>query len=147
MPYPKPQPSQVIRYSYLWHSEYQRGQEEGVKDRPCAIVLLSQTEEDGDVVTVLPITHTPPSRSDADLAIQIPPATKRRLGLDEERSWIVFSEANRFVWPGPDLRMARNGDASSTLCGMLPESLFEIVRTRFLAALKSRRAKLVPRTE
>ena len=118
-----------------------------MKDRPCAIVLLLQDEEEADVVTVLPITHTPPSRLDAELAIEIPPATKRRLGLDEERSWIVLSEANRFVWPGPDLRMARNGDASSTLCGMLPENLFETVRTRFLAALKSRRAKLVPRTE
>lgn len=108
----------MIRYSYLWHSEYLRGQEEGVKDRPCAVVLLLQNEDGDDIVTVLPITHTPPSRSDADLAIEIPPVTKRRLGLDDERSWVVPTEANRFVWPGPDLRMARNGTrrASSAAC-------------------------------
>jgi sugar phosphate permease len=35
---PEPIPGLVIRYSYLWHSEYVRGREEGQKDRPCAIV-------------------------------------------------------------------------------------------------------------
>jgi hypothetical protein len=137
----------VIRYSYLWRSEYLRGQEEGLKDRPCAVVLLLQNQDGDDVVTVLPITHTPPSGSEADLAIEIPPVTKRRLGLDDDRSWVVLTEANRFVWPGPDLRMTRNGDQSSVLCGLLPEQLFERVRTTFLAALKASRAKLVPRTE
>ena len=147
MPFPKPLPAQVIRYSYLWNSEYLRGQEEGVKDRPCAIVLLLQSEDGDDIVTVLPITHTPPAKSEAELAIEIPPDTKRRLGLDDDRSWIVLTEANRFAWPGPDLRMARDGDSSSVLCGMLPEHLFERVRKTFLAAVRSRRARLVPRTE
>ena len=31
-------------------------------------------------------------------------ATKRRLGLDDARSWIMVTEGNRFAWPGPDLR-------------------------------------------
>ena len=137
----------MIRYSYLWHSEYLRGQEEGVKDRPCAVVLLLQNEDGDDVVTVLPITHTPPSQSEAALAIEVPPVTKRRLGLDDERSWVVLTEANRFVWPGPDLRMARNGDPSSVVCGLLPEQLFERVRTTYHAALKARRSNLVHRTE
>jgi len=137
----------VVRYSYLWRSEHLRGQEEGVKDRPCAVVLLLQNEDGDDIVTVLPITHTPPSGSEADLAIEVPPVTKRRLGLDDERSWVVLTEANRFVWPGPDLRMARNGDPSSVVCGLLPEHLFERVRTTFLAAVKARRSKLVLRTE
>ena len=118
-----------------------------MKDRPCAVVLLLQNEDKDDIVTVLPITHTPPARSEADLAIEIPPATKRRLGLDENRSWIILTEANRFAWPGPDLRLARDGDSSTVICGMLPEDLFERVRTTFLVALKGRRAKLVPRTE
>jgi hypothetical protein len=42
--------------------------------------------------------------SDPCEAIENPPATKRRLGLDDERSWIVLTESNRFVWPGPDVR-------------------------------------------
>ncbi len=97
MTFPRPVPGLVIRYSYLWAAEYARGQEEGVKDRPCAIILATAEH----VVTVLPITHAPPA--DASMAVEIPPATKRRLGLDSERSWVVLSEANRFIWPGPDL--------------------------------------------
>ena len=125
MSLPDPVPGLVIRYSYLWKAEYGRGQEEGVKDRPCAVILVS-ADEDGDrMVTVLPISHTPPA--DPELAVELPAATKRRLGLDDERSWVVLTEANRFPaqallapnptgeptlrrkGPGPDLRPARPG--------------------------------------
>ena len=147
MSFPSPLPSQVIRYSYLWSAEQRRGQEEGVKDRPCAVVLMMQNEEGDEVVTVLPITHTPPFQSDTGLAIEIPADTKRRLGLDDAPSWIMLTEANRFTWPGPDLRMERNGDPSSVVYGLLPERLFERVRTTFLAALKARKARLVERTD
>jgi hypothetical protein len=40
------------------------------------------------MVTVLPISHTPPA--DPELAVELPAATKRRLGLDDERSWVVL---------------------------------------------------------
>lgn len=146
MAFPTPLPSQVIRYSYLWNAEYQRGQEEGVKDRPCAVVLMVKNDDGGEIVTVLPITHTPPSNSEAALAIEIPTETRRRLGLDDGRSWIILSEANRFTWPGPDIRMARNGDASSVVFGLLPDCFFERVRTTFLAALKASKVQPVPRT-
>lgn len=43
-----------------------------------------------------------------------------RLGLDDERSWVVLTEANRFVWPGPDLRPLRFGDAASIAYGPYP---------------------------
>jgi hypothetical protein len=33
-------------------------------------------------------------------------ADKCCLGLDEPRSWVVLTEANRFPWPDPDLRPA-----------------------------------------
>ena len=91
----------MIRYSYLWLSEHREGREEGVKDRPCAVVL-ALVDADGETrVTVLPITHSSPT--DLSTAIELPPETKRRLGLDADRSWIVVSEGNEFVWPGPDL--------------------------------------------
>ncbi len=35
---------------------------------------------------------------------EIPLATKRRLDLDKEASWVITTEVNRFVWPGPDIR-------------------------------------------
>ena len=145
MAFPSPVPGLVIRYSYLWTTEHARGQEEGVKDRPCAIVLLTAGEPGQQVVTVLPITHSPPINP--RLAVEIPHATKRRLGLDDARSWVVLTEANRFVWPGPDLRPSTRGDASSVAYGPLPYALFEDIRLKFIAALKARVARTVPRTE
>jgi hypothetical protein len=135
----------VIRYSYLWSAEHAQGREEGVKDRPCAIIL-SVTEESGaQIVTVLPITHTPPT--DPRLAVEIPFATKRRLRLDDARSWVVLSEADRFVWPGPDLRPSIRGDAGSVAYGPLPYALFEDIRSKFIAVLRAHTARMVPRSE
>ena len=145
MAFPAPVPGLVIRYSYLWASEHARGQEEGVKDRPCAVVLASTDEAGGQTVTVLPISHTPPSNP--LLAVEIPAATKRRLGLDDDRSWVVLTEANRFVWPGPDLRPLQPGDAASVAYGPLPYALFEDIRLKFIAALKASAARTVQRTE
>jgi hypothetical protein len=134
----------VIRYSYLWRHEHLRGQEEGVKDRPCAVILVIVNDDNDRIVTVLPITHTPPS--DPALAVEIPPAVKRRLKLDDERSWIALTEANRFVWPGPDLRPAIPGEAASIAYGTLPYRLFEEIRTKFIAAIKAKRTSVTLRS-
>ena len=146
MPLPAPVPGLVIRYGYLWDSEYQAGREEG-KDRPCAIVAaLRPADDPGEIrVLVLPITHSPPAQ--ADIAVEIPPRVKERLRLDAERSWVVLSEWNEFTWPGPDVRRAPGGDESSVAYGMLPPGLFAIIRDRFLALMTARRARRVPRTE
>jgi hypothetical protein len=143
--FPLPVPGLVIRYSYLWASEQARGQEEGLKDRPCAVVLVSAGKAAEQIVVVLPITHTPPANP--LLAVEIPIATKRRLGLDDERSWVALTEANRFIWPGPDLRPALPGNAASIAYGPLPYGLFETIRSKFIAALKARSSQTVPRTE
>jgi hypothetical protein len=141
---PDPVPGLAIRYSCLWKTEYGRGQEEGVKDRPCPVILVSVDDGGDRVVTVLPISHAPPA--DPELAVELPAATKRRLGLDAERSWVVLAEANRFLWPGPDLRPARPGDAASVAYGLLPFGLFETIRQQFIAAIRARRACIVPRS-
>ena len=145
MAFPVPVPGVVIRYSYLWASEHARGQEEGVKDRPCAVVLATTNEAGDQVVTVLPISHTPPSNP--LLAVEIPAAVKRRLKLDDDRSWVVLAEANRFTWPGPDLRPLRPGDAESTAYGPLPYVLFEEIRIKFIGVLRSQAVRTVLRTE
>ncbi len=145
MAYPSPVPGLVVRYSYLWAAEHARGQEEGVKDRPCAIVMVVANEAGGPTVTVLPVTHTPPS--DPRLAVEIPAETKRRLGLDDTPSWVVLTEANRFTWPGPDLQPSKPGDAQSGAYGPLPYGLFEQIRLRFIDLLKASVATTVTRTE
>jgi hypothetical protein len=143
--FPEPAPGLVIRYSYLWAEEHRRGREEGVKDRPCAVILVAVNEDDERVVTVLPISHAPPA--DPNLAVEIPALVKRRLELDDERSWVVLTEANRFIWPGPDLRPLIPGNSASLAYGMLPFALFEEIRTKFIAAIRARRAKFVARSE
>ena len=145
MPFPQPVPGLVIRYSYLWLNEHIQGREEGVKDRPCAIVLIANIEGGRQTVVVLPITHTPPGMT--ELAVELSAAVKRRLGLDGERSWVMLGEANRFVWPGPDLRPAIRGDADSVVFGLLPYVLFEEIKERFDGAVRKRLARVVPRSE
>jgi len=140
----EPYPGLVIRYSYLWRREYEAGREEGTKDRPCAIIM-SVVNDDGErVVLVLPITHSPPAN--ASDAVEIPAQTKSRLGLDSERSWVVITEGNEFVWPGPDLRPLPGTDASTIAYGPLPPRFFAHVRDTFLARRRQDRST-VPRSE
>jgi hypothetical protein len=143
---PVPGVGLVIRYSYLWHSEYLAGREEGQKDRPCALVAAIRTGEAGETrVLVLPITHSPPVASSD--AVEIPLLIKERLGLDAGRSWIVVSEWNDFVWPGPDLRPVPGADPASVAYGFLPLRFFTAVRERFHELARKGRARAVQRTE
>ena len=144
MPLPTPVPGLVIRYSFLWSHEAKAGNEEGSKDRPCALLLATTTRDGKQIVTVLPVTHTPPT--DDRFAVEIPAATKARLGLDDIRSWIVLTEANRFQWPGPDLRAVPGDPDRDVVYGLLPAGLYDLVRTRWLAAFDARRVGQIDRT-
>lgn len=141
---PEPKVGLVIGYAYLWREEHAAGRDHGRKDRPCIIILVSRRNGDQDLVTVAPITHTRPSRPDE--AVEIPAATKRRLGLDEARSWIVASELNQFVWPGPDLRpTSRSGE--TVAWGYLPGSLVGTLKAKILDLARSGRRLTVRRPE
>jgi hypothetical protein len=122
MPLELPRPGQVIRYSYLWWNEARRGRTEGGKDRPCSVVLTRISDAGATLVYVLPVTHSAPQAPED--GIEIPAATKRRLGLDTGRSWIITTELNRFVWPGPDIRALPSGEYSF---GYLPGKLLRAV--------------------
>ncbi len=146
MALPAPTPGLVIRYSYLWHSEFLAGREEGIKDRPCAIIATVRTDANGETrVLVLPVTHSAPARD--VVAVEIPATIKRDLNLDADRSWIVLEEWNEFVWPGPDLRPVPNDDVGSIAHGVLSRGFFARVRDEFLAAVEAGRSKRVPRTQ
>jgi hypothetical protein len=144
MTWPVPQPGLVVRYSYLWHHEALAGREEGIKDRPCAVILAVQAEKGGTRVYVLPITHRAPAAQDA--AIEIPPTVKARLRLDTDRCWLVLSEANAFDWPGPDLRPLPGQGAETAAYGFLPPGFFRIARDRFLEVVRGKKAAVVSRT-
>jgi hypothetical protein len=143
--WPDPRPGLVIRYSYLGLREAEAGREEGVKDRPCAVVIAIQDAAGRTEIHAAPITHSQP-RADQD-AIELPAAAKARLGLDAERSWIVVDEANIFGWPGPDLRFLPGKGPESAVYGFLPPAFFALVRERFLVGYRTRKARMVTRTE
>ena len=145
MSLPKPEPGLVIRYSYLWLREHREGREEGVKDRPCAIILALHDDPDGEQVLVVPVTHSPPENPAA--ALELPPLVKQHLGLDTDRSWVVVSESNLFTWPGPDLRRIADRDDSSVAYGFLPPKFFAELRRRFMAFEATTRSKRVQRSE
>lgn len=145
MTWPVPVPGLVIRYSYLWATEHAAGREEGTKDRPCAIILATHHEQGALRIIVLPVTHTPPS--DPTSALEIPAEVKRRLGLDDDRSWIVVSEGNEFTWPGPDLRPFRNDAGSTIAYGLLPRGMTLALRRLFLDLDQKKKFASVQRTE
>jgi hypothetical protein len=127
--YPVPIPGLVIRYTYLWKREADRGQIEGLKHRPCVVVLCVEEIDGEKIVTVAPITHNPPLNPEQ--AIAMTSATRRRLGLDEEKNWIMATEVNSFYWPGPDLVPTPSGEY---VYGELPAVVFEALTRKILAA-------------
>ena len=127
--YPVPIPGLVIRYAYLWKRDADRGQIEGQKHRPCVVVLCVEEVDGEKVVTVAPITHSPPANPDQ--AIALTPATRRRLQLDEEKNWVMATEVNSFYWPGPDLMPTPSGEYAY---GELPGVVFEALVQKILGA-------------
>lgn len=142
MPIPNPEPGLVISYSYLWHFQHQAGQEEGQKVRPCVIVVAAERTDDGaTIVTVLPITHTKPRAPSS--GVEIPMRVKRHLALDEEPSWIIISEGNKFVWPGYDLHKLPASERYDY--GFLPPRLFDQVIKAFMDCHKAGRLRQTSR--
>jgi len=140
-----PQRGSVIRYAYLWADENAAGQEEGRKDRPVLVLTLSVKEEDRSTrLLVLAITHA--ARTDPEAAVLFPQEVKRRVGLDDAPAWIVTTEANAFVWPGPDIRPVPGRRPRTVVYGRVPDGLLRQVARSFLANRERQRNRLVRRT-
>ena len=145
MSLPVPKPGLVIRYSFLWSSQHADGVTEGLKDRPCAIVIAARRDPNGDIQTIVaPITHQPPD--DPTASIEIPSATCKSLGLDSGRHWLRVDELNSFAWPGFDLRPIP-GRPGRYDYGMLPRALFERLRASILARQKALKGRIVARDD
>ncbi|MCY7339506.1 MAG: hypothetical protein LH465_06085 [Sphingomonas bacterium] len=141
--WPIPQPGDVLSYAYLWSHEADAGQEEGLKDRPVVIVVAVQNVHGNTQLLVAPITHSEPRLPQS--AIEIPKIIKRELGLDEARSWIILNELNRFVWPGPDIRIVAGG--SGPYHGAIPDHLFTRMRDAIVERASANRLRMTKRTE
>jgi len=138
---PKPISGLVVNYAFLWDEQKKSGLEDGLKNRPCAIVAAIAPNNSGEnLVYVLPITHSEPRNK--RYAVEIPPLVKKHLGLDTERSWIICNETNEFLWPGFDLcPTPRRKDSY----GVLPPMLFKKVKARFTECFQRKELKVVNR--
>ena len=141
MTLPKPEQGLVISYAYVWRYEERVGQQEGRKDRPCVIILAVEQKDDRTLVSLAPITHSPPA---SDAAVELPPRVKAHLGLDDQPSWIVTDELNQFIWPGYDLRPVK-GAENRFAYGFLPPKLFEKIRLSVLSAAQQHRTRIIKR--
>lgn len=138
----KPQIGLVIRHVYLWRDEAKQGHEEGRKARPCVIIHARQNEDDKTEVYIAPITHTEPKT--LKYAKEIPLVTKKRLKLDDEKSWIITSEVNRFTWIGFDVRKTPSGEFAY---GHLPPKLTKAVITQIQHHAREKQMAVVDRDE
>lgn len=140
----RPRNGAVIHYGYLWKREQEAGLEEGLKDRPAAVVLAYEDDISGEtIVFALPITHTPPQ--DPSTAVEIPSTTKTSLGLDAQPSWVICDEVNRFLWPGYDLRPIPGRSPATWEYGMLSKGLYEEAKRLFLKCRRESRLRQVGR--
>lgn len=102
------------------------------------IVRAGRTE-----IIVAPVTHSAPDRPDG--AVEMPKRVKQALGLDEARSWVVTSELNCFIWPGPDIRVAPGRE--TPVYDAIPEILFNQVREALAKQVAAGRLRITKRDE
>ena len=140
MSLPKPQEGLVIRYNYLFFEDAEKGLEEAPYDRPCMIlrVLPLDVPGGGLRIYILPITHTAPKPGTA--GILLPVKTSRRLGMDDDQSWLILDDVNDFIWPGPDVRITPQ-------YGMMPPGLYAKARDQFVKLARARKADVTRRTD
>ena len=83
----------VLDYPYLWDWQYQLGETEGRKDRPCCVTFVVPLKNGQTRLYFLPITTTEPMKGEPSL--EIPEIEAKRAGLDLGiRKWVVLSEWN-----------------------------------------------------
>lgn len=93
------------------------------------MVVFNVRSHAGGVVEVFvaPVTTQPPRGESR--AVEMPAGVREHLSLGDARCWIVATELNGFIWPGPDVRPIRRGDDIGPYYGKVPGRLLETVRT------------------
>jgi hypothetical protein len=140
-----PRLGEVIHYAYLWTGERDAGREDSAKDRPCAVAVTALEDNGETIVFVLPITSRRPAL--ASDGMEISPATRERLGLQREPCWVLLTEVNRFVWPGPNLRPVERPVGRFYSYELLPRGQFIRIRDAVLQRARSRRPDMVQRID
>lgn len=81
----------VIRYSYLWAREHDRGEDAGRKARPVCIMLIMRSTDGLETSLFFPITSRSPGPDTH--AVEIPEIEARRARLYSP-AWVIVDEFN-----------------------------------------------------
>lgn len=122
----------VIKYSYLWAREADRGEDAGRKIRPACVQLLIGATS----ALLFPITSQPPGREQH--ALEIPEIEARRVGL-RTPAWIIVDE-----WNEDDLATSASV-ADPRPLGALSKAFVLRIREEATAAIKARRYRSIAR--
>jgi hypothetical protein len=136
MALPEPRPGLVVGYDFLFREQAAAGMDTSGKPHPAAIILVVRQEVQTRV-SLVAISHAPPSPGEAPLRMKLTPAECRQMGLDAGDHWINLRDINAFDWPGYDL--ARSAPGGGYVYGRMPKATF-IRLVEALRACAGRRA-------
>ena len=135
-----PRLGDVWSYPFLWKREERRGETEGRKHRPCALVLLTEAVPGQQEVLLVPITSQPSEQN--PLAVEVPEIEKKRAGLDIHLSlWVITQEYN-FDCPKISYYFEEGG-----YIGSFSSQFTKVVQRRLISAIQSRKARSVNRLD
>lgn len=138
MALPKPRPGLVVGYDFLFREQADAGMENAGKPHPAAIVLVVKHDVQTRV-SLVAISHSPPSPSEAPYRLKLTPAECREMGLDAGNHWVNVRDVNSFDWPGYDL--VRSAPGGSYTYGRMSKGTF----ARIVVALKAAAFRSIPR--
>jgi hypothetical protein len=138
MALPKPRPGLVVGYDFLFREQADAGMENASKPHPAAIVLVVKHDVQTRV-SLVAISHSPPSPSEAPYRLKLTPAECREMGLDAGNHWVNLRDINSFDWPGYDL--VRSAPGESYTYGIMSKGTF----ARIVEALKTAAFRSIPR--
>lgn len=127
----------VIRYSYLWARERDRGEESGRKDRPVCVQMMISNHLGKELALLFPITSQQPDA--ATRALLLPEIEARRTGL-RRPAWVIVDEWNEEENLKDSLSIA-----DPKPLGSFSKIFVQEIRAEAIMAIKERKYRAVRR--
>lgn len=135
-----PAAGHVLRYPYLWARQVAKGETEGRKSRPSAVVLAVTNRNGQTELHLCAITTQPPNSGNR--AVPVPEIEKRRAGLDAGIDlWVILDERNVDVF-----EQSFYIEPQSQL-GSFSSAFTKVLQKGMIAVLTERIGKTVKRTD
>lgn len=138
----KPRAGDIIRYRYLWAKEAADGFDAKYA-RPCVIVHAKPVDGRFEVL-VVPLTHEPQHDSKF---MKLPASVREASGLGDKDSYLVYNEANVFLWPSWDVVPVKSRDLSQVVRGSLTHGFYTGVRAEFDKLRETNKVTIVDREQ